>query len=260
LGGGETARRRTSAVAGSHDAAAGQNGVVATLVTPLERLREIAERDVRLAAEAGAVAALSARTVDVRRRASEVVDTLRRLPAAIAACETAVAESRTRRRSAEAALDAARSEAEAEGRGRRGREQRLAAAKATLLAAEHTLLDLCAHVDRLERERVGLEQRERTLRAEAIDLLDLAGTLAREIAAAPRVAGTGVEVVPSELAELDDWGVRARAALFIARGSIDAERERVVADACAVGSAALGEDVSGLSVDLLLRRVEAAAI
>ena len=85
---------------------------------------------------------------------------------------------------------------------------------------------------------------------------------ARDIAAAlrdaPRVADAGKGDPGSTLAEMEDWGGRARAALFVARGTLDNERERVVAEAHALAEAVLGEQPSGTSVALVRRRLEQA--
>jgi hypothetical protein len=58
------------------------------------------------------------------------------------------------------------------------------------------------------------------------------------------------------LAELEDWAGRARAALFVARGTLETERERIVAEANALGAAVTGEPAAGTSVALVRKRIE----
>ena len=58
------------------------------------------------------------------------------------------------------------------------------------------------------------------------------------------------------LADVEEWGARVRAGLFVAQGTLETERERIVAEANALGTAVLGEDLGGSSVALVRRRVE----
>ena len=58
------------------------------------------------------------------------------------------------------------------------------------------------------------------------------------------------------LAEIDEWGARAHAALFVVRGGLESEREKVVLEANALAAAALGEQTAGASVALVRRRLE----
>jgi hypothetical protein len=60
------------------------------------------------------------------------------------------------------------------------------------------------------------------------------------------------------LAELEDWGGQVRSALFVARGTLEAERERVVVEANVLGASVLGEQLGASSVALVRRRIEAA--
>ncbi|RDI75311.1 hypothetical protein Gocc_1109 [Gaiella occulta] len=58
------------------------------------------------------------------------------------------------------------------------------------------------------------------------------------------------------LPEVEEWGARAHAALFVVRDGLEAERERIVSEAAALASAVLGEQVAGASVALVRRRLE----
>jgi hypothetical protein len=96
------------------------------------------------------------------------------------------------------------------------------------------------------------------LQAEAEGLTVAARDVAAALQDAPRVADAGKGDPGSTLAEIEDWGARARAALFVARGTLDNERERVVSEAAALAEAVLGEQPSGASVALVRRRLEQA--
>ena len=61
------------------------------------------------------------------------------------------------------------------------------------------------------------------------------------------------------LDEVEEWGARAHSAIFVVRGGLEAERERLVFEANALATAALGEQVAGANVSLVRRRLEAAA-
>jgi hypothetical protein len=79
--------------------------------------------------------------------------------------------------------------------------------------------------------------------------------LAARLAAAPRVSRGATEPGPG-LAGTIDWGGRARAALFVARAGLDAERERVVREANELAAGALGEAVAATSVAGVRERLE----
>ena len=58
------------------------------------------------------------------------------------------------------------------------------------------------------------------------------------------------------LDEVEEWGARVRSALFVARGTLETERERIVAEANALGTAVLGESLGRSSVAVVRRRLE----
>lgn len=239
--------------------AVGQTGDVPPLDDALARLHRLAERDHALGEELGRLLDLAERTADVRARADEVVTAIGRLPAERTAGERARSAAEDRAVAARAALAEAVDARKAASRARRDRAQRLAEAEAGERAAREGLTDAEANAGRLEREAAALEARDAELRVRERELRELAAALAGEVAAARRVAGPEADGVPVDLADLDEWGVRARAALLVARGSVEGERERLVAEANAVGSAVLGEDVGALGVRQVIRRLERAA-
>ena len=80
--------------------------------------------------------------------------------------------------------------------------------------------------------------------------------VAREVAEVPRLSDSGRPAPGASLAEIDEWGARAHAALFVVRGGLESEREKIVLEAHALAAAALGEQSGGASVALVRRRLE----
>lgn len=221
----------------------------------LERLRELEAREGVLRGEADAVDALIARTAAVRQEATETLAALAAIPAA----RDELAEAERLAASRVAAAIRSRDEAgavlaEAE-RSRRDRDARVAEAQADLRVAEEGVEDAERHVAQLAEAAAQLAEREHRLLGQRAALEAAVPALVAEVAATHRVSSPGVDRVPTDLAALDTWGVEARAALLVARGSIAGERERLVAEANAIGSAALGEDVGALGVSQVLRRL-----
>ena len=58
------------------------------------------------------------------------------------------------------------------------------------------------------------------------------------------------------LVELEEWGLLVRSAVLVARGTLEAERERIVVEANALAAGALGEPLAASSVALVRRRLE----
>ena len=56
---------------------------------------------------------------------------------------------------------------------------------------------------------------------------------------------------------LAEWASHARSSLFVARGVLEQERDRIVTEANALGSAVLGEQLGGSSAALVRERLEA---
>ena len=107
------------------------------------------------------------------------------------------------------------------------------------------------------RDRVeALARDEVALKAEADGLAVEAQQVAREVAEVPRLSDSGRSAPGTSLAEIDEWGARAHAALFVVRGGLESEREKVVLEAHALAAAALGEQTAGASVALVRRRLE----
>jgi chromosome segregation ATPase len=224
----------------------------------LERVRALAARDAELSVETESIDRLTRQTSELRARASELLGVLAALPEERATLEASSAQAARRVEEAAVALAQARAELESAAGARRDREQRLAEARADEAAASQAVDDGRRNVARIAEKLDELDGRRAELERERGALGDRATALAREVRGTHRVAGTDLATVPADLADLDTWGVKARAALLVAGGSVANERERLLAEASVVGAAALGEDVLGVSVALLLVRMEKA--
>ena len=100
---------------------------------------------------------------------------------------------------------------------------------------------------------------ERALVAEGEALAKAAELVAEGVRDVGRVTESAGRAPGTSLAELDDWGSRVRSALFVVRGTLEAERERVVVEANVLGTSVLGEELGATSVAIVRRRLEAAA-
>jgi hypothetical protein len=219
---------------------------------------ELDERDAELAGRIALVRELLAQADGVRGAAAEIAAFLDSLPTereavARAATEAAAGLEAVSARAAEA--EARR--AELEGRRRAGAQAR-ADAERELDRARAELADAEARVARLAAQAGELDEAERARRAEADALGAEAHALAGRIRDLPRVSEAGRGEPGPGLEAVADWGSRAHAALFVVRGTLEGERERVVREASELGALVLGEPPVGASVAAVRRRVEQA--
>jgi hypothetical protein len=82
--------------------------------------------------------------------------------------------------------------------------------------------------------------------------------LAAELWGRPRIADDAGGEPSAGLEGVRAWGEVARAALFVARGQLSAERDAVIRQANEIGSAVLGESLGSASVAVVARRIEQA--
>ena len=107
------------------------------------------------------------------------------------------------------------------------------------------------------RERLqALVSEEAALQAEGEGLAVEARDVARAVAEVPRLSDSGRAAPGESLEEIEEWGARAHAALFVVRGGLESERERIVLEANGLAAAALGDQAGGASVALVRRRLE----
>ncbi len=217
---------------------------------------ELQRRDDALAAGIDAVAGLLGRADRVRDRAVAVLEALSALPGELARNDAAEREARHREEGARRELAEAERSMEEVSRSRRGGDEARAQAQRELTRAREQLKDAGAAVARIAARRQELVDSERVLRAEADGLAVTARDIAAEIRETPRVSESGREQPGADLPGLIEWGARVHAALFVVRGGLESERERIVVEANTLGAAVLGEQLAGSSVALVRRRLE----
>ena len=212
---------------------------------------ELEQRDATVAGRIDELAAISTEVEAIRARAAEIESLLEGVPTERAHLDQADAEAerdlalaRAALTEAEAVFERARSDD-----AREAARQRLARAAADVQAVEQQRVRLVARRRTLEHEVDGLE-------AEALELQLRARAAAASLERTSRVSPTA----PPEpgLSGLVDWGARAHAAVVVARGGLESERERVVREANELASSVLGEPLYTASVTLVRRRLEEA--
>jgi hypothetical protein len=225
----------------------------------LAHAAELERRDTEIAGELAVVRDLEERAGAIRGRAGIVREALERVPLE--------REDLARRRAeADEAVTAAQVDVErTESRvaslesGRRRREDELDRARKEAATARDGLADALAARARIDERESALVEEERALVAEGEALVEAAERVAEGVRGVGRVTESAGRAPGTSLAELDDWGSRVRSALFVARGTLEAERERVVVEANVLATAVLGEELGAASVALVRRRLEAAA-
>jgi hypothetical protein len=185
-----------------------------------------------------------------------VREALEEIPAEIAHAEQAEVEARAREQAARRDLDDATQRLEDIVRSRRAGDEAKVAAERAVRRAGVAATDAATTVTRMEERSSNLRTDEVALRAEADGLAVAAAELASEVSDVPRLSDSGRTLPGRTLVEIEEWGARAHAALFVVRGSLESERDRIVLEANGLAAAALGEQVAGTSVALVRRRLE----
>src|SRR5262249_31758411 len=133
-------------------------------------------------------------------------------------------------RDADAAAAAALAEAERKtlepAAGQPGSEA-AAAAAAELETARRRAGDTAGWCRHVVEERDALLESERRSRSEIADLVQQARDVAGRIESVPRVSQTGQEPPGDTLAGVAEWARRVQTALFVVRGPLEAERDRL---------------------------------
>jgi chromosome segregation ATPase len=224
----------------------------------LAHVAELERRDQAVAEHITVLTALAERAGSARARAVEIRHRLDELPAELAGVEHAEGEARTREHVARAEETEAQRRLDQLMASRRAGEEERARARQVLQDAREAVSDAEHRVERLQAKRAELHDLEQALRAEADGLVVEARDVAAALREAPRLADAAKGEPGTALDDIDEWGGRARAGLFVAQGTLEAERERIVVEANALAAALLGEDLGAASVALVRRRVEAA--
>ena len=232
------------------------------MAVPADALAHAAEldrRDTEIANELEVVRNLEERVGAIRRRAGSVREALERVPFEREDLDL-------RRAEADRAVTAAHADVERTGSrvasleaSRRKRDDELERARKEAATARDVLADALAVRARVDERESALADEERALLAEGDALAEAAELVAEGVRDVGRVTESAGRAPGTSLADLDDWGSLVRSALFVARGTLEAERERVVLEANALGTSVLGEQLGTASVALVRRRLEAAA-
>ena len=179
-----------------------------------------------------------------------------RIPAELAELEALLQETESEIAGARTELEAAEARFAGLETSRRAKPDEIDRARSEAATARERLADAGAQLDRLTAREEELRTEERALREGAEALPRQADRVADDLRGVARVAESArVDPGPS-MEELEEWGARVRSALFVARGTLETERERVVTEANALGTAVLGESLGASSVAVVRRRLE----
>jgi chromosome segregation ATPase len=216
--------------------------------------RELEEADRALGRATAEVAELQRAIDDLVGRGREIELFLSGLPgrreaagAGVASAEDELDRRLEELREAEADLTATE--------GRRS-EEALVAARRAVVRARDAVASAERRLDRARDARAQLDHETARAESEVPELERRARTLAERLRTLPRIARDAAEPPQPGLAATLAWGARAAAALFVARGGLDSERERVVREANELGASALGEPLFATSVALVRERLE----
>lgn len=222
----------------------------------LAHAAQLERRDAVLGRELETIVELAQRAATIRGRANEISEALSGIPGSLAEIDV-------RRREIEVDAERARSElAAAEARvaeletARRQKADQLDRARSESSTAREQLADAGAQLERLTATQEELHLQEESLRKEADALPRAAAVVAAEIRSLACVTEAAGAEPGVTLDDVEEWGARVRSALFVARGTLEMERERIVVEANALGTAVLGESLGGSSVAVIRRRLE----
>lgn len=224
----------------------------------LSHARELERRDSAIARELEAVATVAQRVSAVLERASEVRTALTALPGELDELTRRLGSAENEADAAKSALAQADDRVTALARSRRGKEDELDRAEREATTARQLLADAESGVVRSREHLEELRASEPRLREDAGTLVREAEGLGNELARLPRISETEILRPGESLEELEQWGLLARSALLVSRGTLEAERERLVVEANELAALVLGDSSAGSSVTLVRRRLEEA--
>jgi hypothetical protein len=223
----------------------------------LAHARELERRDSEVAARLDVAARLLQRVDDVRARAGRVRAALAAIPGEIEQVEQAERHAEERAAEARRELSEAEQRLDEIGRSRRAGEAANADAERAVRRAAVAASDAAATVSRMRERLQALAGDETALQAEGAALVSEARDVARAIVDVPRLSDSGRTAPGGSLDEIEEWGARAHAALFVVSGGLENERERIVIEANTLGASVLGEQLAGSNVVLVRKRLEA---
>lgn len=219
---------------------------------------DIERRDGAVAGELELVLDLAARSDEIRARAEQIQLLVESVPGETATLDRNEAEARDARAAAVGAVASAESRVAELEHGRFAAPETRAAAERDLARSREIAAESTSRLERLALDRASLLEAESTARADALELVREAHEVASRLQAVARVSRSGREAPGQDLAQVVEWGSRVHAALFVVRGQLESERDRLVREANELGCAVLGEQFAGANVALVRRRLEEA--
>jgi chromosome segregation ATPase len=216
------------------------------------------QRDAEVAAQLDLVVGLLRQVDESRARAAEVRSALSAVPEAMQLAEQTLHDAEARAAEAEREVAEAERGLEAARRSRRAGEEAVTAAERAVSRATVAARDARGAVSRTEEHLQALARDEIALRADAGSVLAGARDTAAAVAGVPRLSDAGRALPGDTLEEVEEWGSRVHASLFVVRGSLENERERFVLEANTLAAAMLGDYDGAASVALVRKRLEQA--
>jgi chromosome segregation protein len=214
-------------------------------------LRELELADEEAGAALAELDELAREAESVRVKALDLAAFEARLPGKREAAGAELTRARGEREAARAAL------AEAEAAVRTARPDGEADARRFEIRARDRVSVAERRARSAEEACVALERRAEDSKRAGEELGSRAAAVAEALQGRPRVAVEAGAAPTPGLAGVANWGEAARAALFVARGQVAAERDALVRQANEVGGLALGEPLTTLGASAIVRRVEA---
>jgi chromosome segregation ATPase len=224
----------------------------------LQDVVALERRDASIAHELEIVRTLAEKAGAARLRAAEVREAIERLPQALEELGQRRDDTQAAEAEALAELEQAKSRVASLESGRRRRTDELERARSEAATAGQALGDIRSELERLDATEARLRADEASLATEAERLVGEAAEIAAGLEKLERLAEGARRSPGATLDDLEEWGAQVRSALFVVRGTLEIERERIVVEANAIGSAVLGEALGASSVATVRRRVEQA--
>ena len=218
--------------------------------------RELERRDADVAARIDVVVDVQHSVDELRAAAGRVRAGLETIPVEIEHAELAERNAVEREAAALSELADAERQLEEIAGSRRSSADAIARGEQAVRRAAVAATDAAATTARLRALHQAAVGKAAAFRAEAEALVVEAREVAQRVVEVPRLSESGRMAPGSSLAEIEEWGARAHAALFVVHGGLESERERVIREANELASATLGEQIAGTSVALVRRRLE----
>lgn len=216
-------------------------------------LDELARADSEVAATLAELDEIAADVEALRVDALELETFFVRLPAERARLEAKRVEVTQRLNEAERELSKAEQQPETAEEG--ANRERLAAAQRFVVSPQDAYGMASRGAREVRNEVESLESDAVAAARESDGLLGRAAQLAHELRERPRLASTAADPPLGGLEAVAEWAASARAALFVARGSLAAERDALVRQASELGALVLGESVVAGGAAGVARRV-----